>query len=157
MHIRKANENDIPKLINMRLAYLSEDHGGLTEEQTNIIKAQLQAYFVKHLNNDLFAYVCEDNEEIVSTVFLLVAEKPANPNFITGLTGTILNVYTLPQYRRRGIAENLLKMAIQDAKNMNLSYIDLNATQAGYSLYRKLGFTDNKSKYVPMKYRIVQD
>lgn len=154
MKLRRANEKDIPQLINMRLAYLIEDHGELPEEQNNIINEQLPEYFRKHLNHDLLAYVCEDNETIVSAVFLMITERPANPNFITGLTGTLLNVYTLPQYRRRGIAGELIKMAMQDAKRMNLSYIDLNATQLGYSLYRKLGFAPVESKYVYMKYKI---
>lgn len=32
--------------------------------------------------------------------FLLVAQKPMSPAFITGRTGSVLNVYIKPQYRR---------------------------------------------------------
>src|SRR5687767_14284840 len=107
MQLRQANKTDISQLINMRLAYLEEGYSGLTPEQANAIKEQLLAYFREHLNKDLFVYVCEDNTVIVSTVFLLITEKPANPSFLTGLTGTIMNVYTLPNYRKRGIAGSL--------------------------------------------------
>jgi hypothetical protein len=31
---------------------------------------------------------------------------------------------------------------------------ELNATQAGYSLYHKMGFVPHESKCVPMRYRI---
>ena len=154
MELRQANETDIPELINKRIAYLSEDYNGLTIEQTDTITAQLPDYFKRHLNHDLFAYVCEDNAFIVSTVFLLITEKPANPSFLTGLTGTILNVYTLPQYRKKGIAGDLMKMAMQDAKCRGLSYLELKATETGCSLYRELGFVPDKSKYISMKYFI---
>jgi len=152
-----ADITDIPQLIGMRIAYLSEDYNGLTEEQTGTITLQLQDYFRKHLNQDFFAFVCEDNTVIVSTVFLVIFEKPANPSFLTGLTCTVLNVYTLPQYRKRGIAGTLMKMAIEHAEKKKLSYIDLKATQAGYSLYSKLGFIHDKSKNVPMIYHISQN
>lgn len=154
---RQADKADIPKLIDMRLAFLSEEHGELTAEQTHTIESQLQVYFREHLNRDLLVYVCEDDATIVSTVFLLVSERPANPNILTGLTGTLLNVFTLPRYRNRGIAGNLVKMTIQYAKDNKLSYIDLKATQAGYSLYRKLGFVPDESSNVPMKYRFSRE
>ncbi|HHY82741.1 MAG TPA: GNAT family N-acetyltransferase [Clostridiales bacterium] len=157
MQFRRADGADISQMINMRLAYLSEDYDGLTEEQTSAIKSQLSDYFKKHLNQDLIVFVCEDGNAIVSTVFLLIVERPANPGYITGLTGTILNVYTLPQYRKRGLAGSLMKMAIEEAKCRNLSYLDLKATQAGYSLYRKLGFAPDESKYVSMKYIVNQN
>lgn len=154
MQFRSANEADIPRLIDMRLAYLQEDDGGLTEEQTRLITAQLPDYFKEHLNRDLYVFVCEYNALIISTVFLLITEKPANPSFLTGLTGTILNVYTAPQYRKKGIAASLMKMAIQEAKRKKLSYLELKATQAGSALYRELGFVPEESKYVPMRFQI---
>jgi len=157
LKFRQAYIADIPQLIDMRIAYLKEDYNGLTAEQTRTITSQLQDYFKKLLNQDFFAFVCEENEVIVSTVFLVIFEKPANPSFLTGLTGTILNVYTLPQYRKRGIASTLIKMALEHAKQKKLSYVDLKATQAGYSLYSKLGFIPDRPKNVPMIYHISQD
>ncbi len=154
MKFRKANEKDILRLIDMRLAYLSEDYNELTAKQTSAISAQLPGYFKSHLNKDLFVYICEDNELIISTVFLLINKTPANPSFLNGLTGMILNVYTLPDFRKRGIAGDLMKMAMKDAKKMELSYLELKATTAGSSLYHKLGFVMEKSKYVSMKYMI---
>ncbi|HWT75204.1 MAG TPA: GNAT family N-acetyltransferase [Mobilitalea sp.] len=151
MDIRKALIEDVGELVKIRLAYLEEDFE-LTEEQNSAIRAQLPEYFVNHIGKDLNAYVAIDNKEIVSSVFLLIIEKPANPHFITGKTGTILNVYTKPEYRRRGLAGQLLRMAMEDAKAMQLSYLELNATDQGYPLYKKLGFEEAKQRCVTMKY-----
>jgi len=153
---RLAGEKDIPRLTEIRTAYLSEEHKGLSEEQARAIKAQLPDYFNRHLGRDLLVFVCEDGDKIVSSVFLLITEKPAHPHIITGLTGTVLNVYTLPEYRRRGLAGSLLEMAIEEARRRELSFLELKATKAGFSLYRKLGFVINESEYTPMKYRIVE-
>lgn len=152
MEFGRATETDISQLIVMRLAYLSEDYHGVSEEQTETIKLQLTDYFKAHLSKELFVYICRENKEIISTVFLLVVEKPANPNFITGKTGTILNVYTKPGYRKQGIAGKLLGMAMGDAKQMSLSFLELNATAEGLSLYTKLGFAPVTTKHTYMKY-----
>jgi ribosomal protein S18 acetylase RimI-like enzyme len=88
---------------------------------------------------------------VVSTTFLLITEKPARPSFMNGKTGTVLNVFTEKDYRRRGISEILMKMLMQDAHEEGLDYIDLTATEDGYPLYKKLGFAEEKPKTKPMK------
>jgi ribosomal protein S18 acetylase RimI-like enzyme len=83
---------------------------------------------------------------------MAVAEMPANPAFITGKTATILNVFTYPEYRRKRIATKLLTMMINEAKAMNISYLELSATDSGKQLYEKLGFVSKQSsKYTEMR------
>lgn len=152
MKYRKATKQDIEKLIGIRIEYLLEDFGELTKGQSNEINNQLSDYFINHLDKDLIIYIAEKNKEIISSVFLVIMEKPANPNFLTGKTGTILNVYTKPEYRKQGIAGRLINRVIEDAREMNLSYIDLRSTHNGEGLYRKIGFVEEQNKYLPMKF-----
>lgn len=152
--IRKANIEDIPELVRIRLAYLNEDYQGLKEEQICELKAQLSEYFVKHIGKELIAFIAEEDKEIIASVFLLVIEKPANPHFMKGRIGELLNVYTKTENRRQGIASKLIKLAIEEAKNMQLSYLSLNATEVGYPLYKKLGFEEVQSDYISMKYML---
>ena len=109
-------------------------------------------YFKKHLNSDLFVYICCSGDEIVSCVFLLVTEKPANPDFLNGKTGSLLNVYTKPEHRHNGYAKKLLEMMLDDARDMCLDFVELKATDDGYGLYKKVGFKDAVSKYHNMKF-----
>lgn len=150
--IQKAQESDIDALVKLRLAYLQEDHGSLDDRDAGIIAAKLPEYFRAHLNKDLFCYIAREEGLIVSCAFLLVIEKPMSPAFITGKTGTVLNVYTCPSYRHRGYAGFLMKKLISDAKGMDLSTVELKATDAGYALYRSAGFADDRSRYHPMKW-----
>lgn len=153
MVIRKANSKDIENLVKIRLAYLQDNFKELTEEQLGSLMLQLPEYFVNHIDKNLIVYIAEEKQEFISSVFLLIIEKPANLHFLTGRIGNILNVYTKPEYRRQGLAGKLLKLAMDEAKTMNLSYLELNATKDGYPLYQKVGFVVTKSEHVvAMKY-----
>lgn len=153
MEYRRATLVDTDEMVKVRLAYLREDHKDLTTEQAKQIEDSLPQYFRKHLNQDITVYLAMDGDQAVSSVFLLVIEKPANPTFISGKTGVILNVYTHPDYRRQGIARKLMYMAMEDGKEQNLSYLDLEATADGEPLYASMGFTKKKSEYTSMRYR----
>ena len=152
MTFEKASQADIGALAALRLAYLEEDFGGIPESKKAGIADRLPAYFARHLNRDLFVFVCRDAGEAVGCCFLLVTEKPASPAFPPGRTGTALNVYTKPAYRRQGIAARLMEMLLREAEALALDYVELKATDAGHRLYRSLGFMDVSEKYHPMKY-----
>lgn len=152
----KADQAKINELVKIRMEYLYEDYGNIKEHDRLKIINSLPAYFEKHLNKDLFAYVAY-TEQIVATAFLLVVEKPANPGFITGRTGTVLNVYTKPEFRRKGIAQHLMEMLLTDAQQLNLDFVELKATKEGHTLYKNIGFGASADKYIPMKYRFSYD
>jgi GNAT superfamily N-acetyltransferase len=154
MNLREAVSSDIPQLVQMRLEYLTEDHGGMLPEHRERLEQDLPVYFQKNLMHSLHVYIAEDNGEIVTTVFMVITEKPGNPHFLSGKTGLLLNVYTKLDYRRQGLAGTLINRAIEDAKRLDLAYIELSATQAGYPLYRKLGFEEEQPQYPSMKYQI---
>lgn len=147
----KATIKDIDVLTDLRIAYLNEDLGVITDENLELMQATLPSYYEKHLNKDLLAYVARDEMDIVSCAFLLVVEKPMSPSFITGKTGTVLNVYTKPEYRKKGYAKKIMTMMLEDAKVESVSIIELKATEDGYSLYKSVGFEDVVAKYHNMK------
>ena len=108
-------------------------------------------YYSRHINKDLHIYTAKNNKNIIACGFLLVIEKPANPSFIHGKVGTVLNVYTKPEYRRQGAAKKLLEQMLLEARNMGLDYVELKSTEAGYFLYKSLGFEEVHSKYHNMQ------
>lgn len=152
MRFEKAVIEDTGQLSELRLAYLIEDNGKLEEKDLDIIKHSLPDYFVRNLNNTIYGYVAREEKEIVACALLLVTERPMSPRFITGKTGTVLNVYTKPEYRHKGYARKLMKMLLADALDMNVDMVELKATDAGYPLYKSLGFKDAKSRYHQMKW-----
>ena len=51
-----------------------------------------------------------------------------------------MNMYTDPEYRRKGIAYKTLDMLVQDSKTRGITSISLEATDMGRPLYEKYGF-----------------
>ena len=147
----KATIEDIGVLTDLRIAYLNEDLGVISNENLELMQASLPSYYEKHLNKDLMVYVARDEMDIVSCAFLLIVEKPMSPSFITGKIGTVLNVYTKPDFRKKGYAKKLITTMLEDAKAEGLSIIELKATEDGYSLYKSVGFEDVVAKYNNMK------
>jgi GNAT superfamily N-acetyltransferase len=153
VNVEKAGINDIDALVKMRLEYLIEDNGNLNDSEVIEIKRELPNYFKKHISNDLFIFVVREEQTIVACAFLLVIEKPMSPAFINGKTGTVLNVYTCPDYRHKGYARLIMETLLEEAKKLQLSVVDLKSTDDGYYLYKSVGFADDNSKYHLMKWK----
>ena len=152
MDIDKADMADVDELVELRIAYLCEDNGGLSYDTEDAIRQQLPEYYRVHLGKDLFVYVARSNNTIVSCAFLLVQQKPMSPAFINGNTGIVLNVYTRPSRRRMGYAKQVMNKLLDEARRLELCVIELKATDAGQPLYESVGFCDDASKYHSMRW-----
>jgi len=152
MEVERANAADVDELVELRVAYLTEDHGALDEGDEAAIRGGLPGYYDAHLGRDLHAYVAREGGRIIACALLIVVEKPMSPAFISGRTGIVLNVYTRPDCRRRGYARQVMEALLTDARELGLSVVELQATDDGYPLYLSVGFSDDVSKYHRMKW-----
>lgn len=152
MDVEQASAADADELVELRIAYLTEDNGALGEDIEAAIRNGLPGYYEAHLGHDLHAYVIREGGRIASCAFLIVVEKPMSPAFMSGRTGTVLNVYTRPDCRRRGYARQIMETLLTDACELGLSVVELQATADGYPLYLSVGFLDDDSKYHRMKW-----
>lgn len=152
MDIERASIADIDVLTELRLAYLREDFGALDPQVESTIVQALPVYFREHMNRDLFCFVAREGRTVAAVAMLLVIEKPPSPAFINGRTGTVLNVYTRPEYRRKGLGRRVMERLREYARAADLSVVNLKATDAGHPLYLSVGFKDEASKYRPMQW-----
>jgi len=149
---RKMGENDLDIFIKLRLDFLYETNKELTEKNKVLIIDSLKKYYIKYLlNNEFIGIICEYNNTVISAAFLAINEKPANYYFINGKVGTLLNVYTYPEYRKNGISTKILEIIIKEAKEQNVSEIELTATKDGEKIYYKFGFDESEMKYMKLK------
>ncbi len=144
--------NDIETLVEMRMTYISYDFPDTSDEELSKIATVLPEYFKKHIDKDMYAFAAFEDGIVISGAFLVIIEKPANPTFPTGKVGNVMNVFTLEQYRRKGIAARVMKMLIDYAESSRLDFLELKATSDGYPLYKKLGFSEEASSYTSMKF-----
>ena len=154
MDIRKATLDDMDLLIKLRIDYLLEEHKEQGLNNRKDIEIKLRDYFCKLIPlNGFIAFFAEENNMVCSTAFLSVVERPPMRATTSNLCGTIYNVYTYPAYRDKGIATKLMAALVAEAKLLNVSYLDLLATNAGTSLYKRAGF-EEITKYTPMRMKI---
>lgn len=149
--IESATFADIDELVELRLGYLTDDFGALSEGERASIPVELVPYLRYHLGRDLRAFIAREGGVIACTAWLLLVDKPPSPRFPHGRTGVLFNVYTRPEHRRRGLARRVMDALIMDAREHGLDVIELHATDDGYPLYRQLGFQDDSYTHRPMR------
>ena len=142
---RKLNKDDIELFITLRLVYIMETFDNINESQIDLLRTNLNTYFCKHIEkNDFVGIIGEYDSKIITVAYLIINDFPPNPNRENGKTGTLLNVYTFSEYRKRGIAKRIVEKIIDEAKRIGLNSIELKATNDGYNLYKSIGFIDDE-------------
>ena len=149
----EATKDDIPELIRLRIAYMADDFGGVSDHERECMEKQLPDYFGRKLGDELIAFVAKDGERMVSVAYLHIIEMPANSILLNGLYGEVLSVYTEPEYRGQGLCTKLIQNLIDYGRERGLGRVDLSATKEGYPIYSKLGFQDKEHRYTDMRYR----
>ena len=149
----EASKDDIKELVRLRIAYMIDDFGGLSNHERECMEKQLPDYFNRKLGNELVVFIAKDDNQIVSVAYLHIIEMPANSILLNGLYGEVLNVYTEPKYRGKGLCTQLIKNLIEYGKKRGLGRVDLSATKEGYPIYKKVGFVHKEHRYTDMRYK----
>lgn len=139
MEIRKATVEDLEQLTKLRIEFLRKN-----EEDPELLKSFEQKsyeYFKENIQSgDFVAYVAVVNSEIIATSGVCFYTLPPTYEHLDGKNAYIMNMYTKPKYRGKGIASLLLSLVVQEAKNRNCTKINLNSTEMGKPIYEKYGF-----------------
>ena len=143
MEYRKANIDDIDSLIKNRIDMRKERENKSLICNDEEFLHNTYNYFKEHISDDSFiAWVAINNGEIVATSGLCFYNVPPTHNNTTGRIAYIMNMYTQPDFRKRGIASKLLEYLVDEVKLRNCKKITLNASQMGRTIYKKYGFED---------------
>lgn len=149
--IRRVDPVDIPSMTAARLNYLTEMQGQRTEAYMKELQQNLQTFFMQTMQEDsFFALLAEYEGAVVSYGGMVLKKIPGDLNQSSYLEGDILNMYTLPEFRRKGISSLILKQLMEEAKAMGVSKIALHCSKDGEPLYRKFGFSDPVYPYLEL-------
>ena len=74
----EADKEDIDELIRMRIAYMMDDFGSVSDQERKGMETQLPDYFSRKLGTELIAFVAKYGERIVSVAYLHIIEMPAS-------------------------------------------------------------------------------
>lgn len=144
---RKASLNDINELVRLRIEFMKELNNIQSGSNDAELKQSLLDYFSRNMPSDSFvAWLAIENDRIVGTSGLCFYTLPPSYKNISGKAAYIMNMYTVPSCRNRGIAAGLFEKVLHEAKSLGYRKVCLHATDMGKSLYLKFGFkeTDNE-------------
>lgn len=138
---KKATIQDIDILTETRIIVLRAANQLSDDTDMNEVKKQSYDYYKKALcDGTHIAYLIFDEDRFVGAggvSFFQVMPTYHNPS---GKKAYIMNMYTNPEYRRKGIAYQTLDILVKDTKSMGITAISLEATTMGRPLYEKYGF-----------------
>ena len=149
--IHRIGINEIPVLVKYRLAYLAELQGEQDEAYKIQLKKDLELYFRKSLEEGRFvAFYAELEGMILSFGGMIIKEIPGDSRKSSFLEGDILNMYTIPEARRKGISSMILEQLLAEAKSMGISKLALHTSKDGEIMYRKFGFSEPVYPYLEL-------
>jgi GNAT superfamily N-acetyltransferase len=151
--IRRATLHDVDALVRLRFQLFRETGDLQSDEAAPELAEITRTYLTEMLPTEQFlAWIAETEEgEIIATSGVVFFTKPptkANPH---GREAYIMNMYTVPQWRSKGIATALLRALIQFVTTTTeAKRIWLHTTREGQSVYEKCGFvfTTDDMEYV---------
>jgi GNAT superfamily N-acetyltransferase len=150
INYRKAETDDIPELVQLRLDFLNDPSKKPVSAAANeILRVTNNEYIASSLlDGSLVIFVAEDygKGKIVGTSGIMFERRFPNPGSLDGRKAHIANMYTLPEYRGKGIATALMKLQLEEAKIRGVNYISLSATEMGRKVYEKIGFETDEEE-----------
>ena len=146
-HVRRATAQDAD-IISWHRARMFQDIGDVSGNAFEILRARARTRLEQWIDSGNYvgwlASPADQPEVVVAGAGVQLQPtlpRPVNVSTIgEGRQGTIVNVFTEPQWRRRGIAGLLVKEIIAWSRNEQLDRLILHASNEGRSIYEKLGF-----------------
>ena len=137
---KKLSEKELPVFIQMRIRQLREE--GATED-LDLVPA-LQDYYKRHMADGTFvSWLAMDGDKIVGTSGMSFVEKPPYFSCPSGKIGLLSSMFTDPDYRRMGIAKELLSRVVKEARDYGCGTVQITASDMGVLFYTDFGFVKN--------------
>ncbi len=143
--VRKADVDELDLLMEWRMRVLAEVFPATENEDRSDIAANNEDYYRKHLpdgtHTACFA-VDEETGEIIGCGGICYQEEMPSPDNHGGKNGYLMNIYTQPEVRGKGVGRKIVEFLIGDARSKDVEKIFLESSDTAKGLYYEIGFTD---------------
>ncbi|MDR2902461.1 MAG: GNAT family N-acetyltransferase [Lactobacillales bacterium] len=135
-----AQIKDIDELARLRVLQQKDDWEEEYIRQDADFEKETAHFLRAHLNKDLFVFIKTVSGKIAATCCLQM--RVCMPQCVwTGKEGYICNVYTLPEFRKKGFQKELLDQTIVYAKESGIEKLSLGCDNPhARAHYEKYGF-----------------
>ena len=141
MLIREITPADVETIARMRVQMLDE----VTDEPLPWqLEGSVRRFVWKHMqDNTCLGVVAEDEGKVIADAVIYLFETMPDEVNVRGLTAMLYNVYTLPEYRGRGIMAQMLPEVIRLAREAGAVELKMTAEKKAIPLYERMGFHVN--------------
>ena len=141
--IREGTVADIPEIARHRRR-MCEDMNYTDDHALSTMVSLTADYLKKAIPEGSFrSWLACDDGRVVAGGALVISPWPSHAYDLDCRRAMILNVYTEPQYRRRGIARQIMETIIAWCQQQGFARVSLHASEHGRRLYESLGFVDS--------------
>ena len=146
--IRSINEADAAT-VSLHRALMFRDMGPLDEAEIEQLREASRPWIEKLLLHRTYVgWFVQCNEVVVGGCGLHLSTFGPKPGFSSGGSSShMANVYVDPFHRRRGLAEELIAVALQWARTQSIHEMTLSASEQAKPLYLRLGFTRDAARH----------
>jgi GNAT superfamily N-acetyltransferase len=141
VRIRRGTLDDIPVITRHRLGMMSEMGFG-TPSQFAMYEKDFQEFVRKEISVGNFQSWLAETEagQVVGGGAVYIVPWPGNPVDRLQKRVFILNVFTDPEFRRRGVARTVVNAMVAWCRAQGFRSVRLMASDFGRPLYASLGF-----------------
>jgi GNAT superfamily N-acetyltransferase len=141
LSIRTATVDDAALIAHHRRAMFT-DMGNTDMARLELMESEFTDWVREKLarNEYLGWFVVNADGEVVAGAGLWLMDWPPHIVGAGARRGNILNVYTHPDYRKRGSARRLMTTILDWCRANRLDTVILHASDEGRALYESLGF-----------------
>jgi len=136
---RRADLNDVEALAVLRRDFLIEVADALPSDPS--ILPRLRNWFREKIASGHFsAVLAVAGNEVIASSGLVVHEHPPGIMIPNGREAYIMNMYTRPAWRGKGIASVIFRKLLDVAREKDCTRAALHALPMGRAIYEKEGF-----------------
>lgn len=146
MNIITLDQKDVNKFWDLRICLLRELGEISTKTNLTNLEKSTKEYFLSNINKSLICYGVVNNNDIISIASLCLFSRIPYQENLNGKEGYILNVFTSPEFRKKGLAKLLLQEIIRYSNGHNIKKLWLNSSEYGKHLYSSLGFISKSNE-----------
>ncbi|WP_412131973.1 GNAT family N-acetyltransferase [Lactobacillus equicursoris] len=117
-----------------------------TETDVEELESASKKYYLDHIGKDLLNWGIRQDGHLVAIGSLCLFSRIPYQENLTGQEGYILNIFTSKNYRKQGMANQILDAIIDEAKKRGVRRLWLSSSDQGKSIYLNKGFREKANE-----------
>ncbi len=143
--VLRGGPADVDEFVRLRCALFEEASRPEPPFDLAALGERTRAAFLRGVEaRTLLVWMARTNSgEVLGALALHLFSRLPSPASPRGEEGYVVNVYTCPAWRRRGIGSALMEAMLAESRRLELGRLRLHTSEDGRALYSRFGFREH--------------